>query len=181
MSPFHRNTMSLRGWNDQGTTERWIYRTATDGCWYVHLHTLSVRDLWPHQLLPYMYIQYNRRVSVDRALSEMAECCGFESHLRQLICLWYNDCLVWVELCCVVFGVSESEIHLHLYQLLRTHRESVHVLCVWVYGERVLNWRGEKERACEYRVKLRRWAQNPSIVWHTYLLNLSLRDVVQSG
>ena len=150
-----------------------------DAGMYIYTCTLSVRDLCPHQLLPYMYNTIGEYQLIEHCL-KWQSVVGLNLTWGSSF-VFDNGCLVWVELCSVVFGVSESEIHLHLYQLLRTHRESVHVLCVWVYGERVLNWRGEKERACEYRVKLRRWAQNPSIVWHTYLLNLSLRDVVQSG
>ena len=142
-----------------------------------HTCTLSVHDLCPHQLLPYMYNTIGEYQLIEHCL-KWQSVVGLNLTWGSSF-VFDNDCLVWVELCCVVFGVSESEISLPAAK--NTQRVSTCIVCVWVYGERVLNWRGEKERACEYRVKLRRWAQNPSIVWHTYLLNLSLRDVVQSG
>ena len=61
--------MSLRRWNNQQTTDRWIYRTATDGCWYVHLHTLSVPDLCSYQLLPYMYSMRPKKLSIPSCLT----------------------------------------------------------------------------------------------------------------
>ena len=81
----------------------------------------SVHDLCPHQLIPYMYNTIGE-YQFDGALSEMAECCGFESHLS------------FVFEMSVLYELRVSEILLYHYQMLRTHRkscirESVDSLC----------------------------------------------------
>ena len=145
MSPFHRNTTEFEeGETTRHTTEemnlqdrhRWMLV-----CTFTH--TFCLRPLSSPVVA--IHVQYNRRVSVDRALSEMAECCGFESHLRQLICLWqWLSCVSWVVLCCL-WSLWEWDTLASLPAAKNTQRVSTCIVCVSVWGEGLELKRWERE------------------------------------
>ena len=74
-----------------------------------------------------MYIHVDVVAQVVENSIWSVECCGFESHPRQLIFLWKIDCLGYVLLLCFVVCMTllasfflhlEQRIYMHIYVFL---------------------------------------------------------------